>query len=121
MSSNGGSWVWMVAVMPGLGDLAMEVPAGLLQGSRLPPEFTARRVTRFAVGAPDEHGEQPVAMQRPLLVQIGAMPVEVRMLSRRIAYFAPATADCAGRLTAYWSPPVLVAPAAKLVRGPGAS
>jgi len=120
---NGMAWTWVVGSMPGAGDVAMQVPGGLLSSPKMPDEFPARRLTLFRVSP--EEGGTAVRLVPSLLSKLGAAPDEVRVRASSVAWWAPATEDCAGKLDAFWTPAATVevpgpAVAAAVLRGPGA-
>lgn len=104
MNDNGLRWTWIVASMPGVGDVAMEVPVDFLRGRHLPDEFTARRLTVFRLTPKQDGVGADISMVAPMLVDMGAMGQECRIRSERLAYYAPASADAVAKLTQRWSP-----------------
>ena len=99
---NHESWTWVVASLPGIGDAGMQVPAGILTSPKLPDEFRARKVTGF-VRIPEEKGVQ-IQLHPLMLHQIGAMEDECRVRAAAVVFWAEASEDAAGKLTARWSP-----------------
>ena len=105
---NHESWTWIVAALPGIGDIGMQVPAGVITSPKLPDEFRARKLTAF-IRIPEEQGVQ-IQLHPLMLHQIGAMGDECRIRSAAVALWAAATEDAAGKLTARWSPVAVPTP-----------
>ena len=104
MTTNGSKWTWIVAGTIGLGEIGMEVPVGVTTARKLPAEFSARNLTRFAQ-IPSEDGSGVTIQLIPtMLHELGAIGGSYRMLASAFIWWAMASDDASEKLTRRWSP-----------------
>lgn len=110
-AGNGGAWVWILGVMPGIGDVAMQVRPGIVDGTtpnKLPEEFDARRLSRLM---PESLG--PGKAQLHIVPWLGHTFKIVRegvIRVRGLLLYSQATGEFAEEAEKIWNPPAVELP-----------